>query len=241
MMRESCRTSIIGIVLYLMITVVEASTLKPFIIGAVNYVDPNAQSYERWLLTEALLRHGYELDVRYFPGKRLMVELNNGNLDADMSRTLDLSRGFSQVVQVATPLGQRCAWIYQLRDVADPSDGGKIGLYRGTPGGHAVAAKVMPNAELVFFSSLNQAAKMLAGERIDYIGLVSWQVEPFKVLMDRPIEPRLQLVLPFSFTHFHRRHEQLAKEIKTTILTLQQQRPMPLCQLEARFKPAQSR
>lgn len=240
-MRKFCCPTVVGIILYLMTTAVHAATLKPFVVGAVNYVNPDAHSYERWLLAEALLLHGYEIEVRYFPGKRLMVELNNGNLDADMSRTLDLSRGFSQIVQVEAPLIQACAWIYQLSQGPTPSGGGRFGLFRGAPGGHALAAQIMPDVELVFFSSLNQAAKMLAGERIDYIGLVSWQVEPFEALMTRPIKPYLQLVLPFSFAHFHRRHAKLAQEIRATILTLQQQRPMPLCQLEARFMPAQSR
>ena len=215
----------------------DAANLKPFVVGAINSIQEHEDFYEQWLLREALLRHGYELEIRFFPGKRLMVELNNGNVDGDMLRVMDLSRGFDQVVRVDARFSQSCGWVYQLTDNDIANEAKKrVGLYRGTPGGNATISRIMPDAEIVHFSTLEQGAKQLANGRVDYVALIARQVEGFKLLVRRPITPKTKVALPFSYTHFHRRHAQLAKDIVPTILELQQQRPIPLCHIEAHLK-----
>ncbi|MGH1372389.1 MAG: hypothetical protein ACRBBW_10160 [Cellvibrionaceae bacterium] len=235
MLKQSLK-SLWMVAIGLAISCSEAEELEPFVLGAVSYIETNQRSYEEWLLTEALLRHGYQLEVRRFPGKRLIVELNNGNLDGDMHRTVDLSRGFNQIVRVESVLSQSCGWIYQLAQRDADTVQTRIGIYRGTPGGRALINKIMPGVDIVLFSTLEQATKLLANGRVDYVGLIDQQTEAFRSLMPRPIVPTMQLALPFNYAHFHRRHAQLAKDIEATILSLQRQYPMPLCELEERFK-----
>lgn len=215
------------------------SSLKPFVMGGVSYLQYHPESYPHRLVRDALQLHGYRMEMRYFPGKRLLSELNRGNVDGDLLRTVDLSQQLADVVRVEWPISGSCAWVYGLEQASlNPANQSrpKLGLYRGTPGGHKMAAAVMPDAQVIQFNSLTQAAKMLENQRVDLIGLVTWQIKPFTQLMQRPVAAYGQFVLPPNYVHLHRRHGDLAKSLVETLRQLQLDRPSPQCELEERFR-----
>lgn len=208
-------------------------TLIPFHMGTFSFVEGlDAIGPTIDLLDRALELHGFDMQMDYFPGKRLMAQLNNGLVDGDLYRSANLSRGFENVVRVDEPLGQVCSLFFSLHERADidPQElGARIGIYSGIPAVEASVRRRWPSIELVFFKHLSQGAQMLLHHRIELVAVHTGQEEALKHLVDKPVVLDSGIVIAPGYTHLHRRHASLAKELAVTIHNLKRQASLLAC------------
>lgn len=192
-------------------------------IGTFNFTrDIEGMSTVEQLLRDALLEHGYQMKVEYYPGKRLMAQLNSGLIDGDLYRAADLSRGFENVIRVNEPLIQSCGLIYGLRErgdvkINDASKNIRVGIYGGVPDALAKVLGQFPNVEFVFFKKLYQGVGLLELHRIEFITVANGQEEEFMSLLGKPVSLAGGIVLEPAYFHLHKRHTALAKELAETM------------------------
>ncbi len=188
------------------------------------------------LVRQALRLHGYDIELGFYPGKRLITELNGGRLDGDLFRTVNLSRGFDNIVRIEEPLTNHCALFYQLEgrpiDLSNPTLSARFGMGHGTPAIQTSVASAYPRAGLEFFKKLSHGIDMLEHERIDLLVVISGQ-EP---LMHRMSRKKVVLAggAPLSpiYIHLHARHRQLALDLAPTLKRLKAHSKLTICDQE---------
>jgi len=208
---------------------------RPFVVGAFNLVN-NAKGphYTQGLIGKALAEHGYALELRFFPGRRSIAQLNSGLIDGDMLRLQDLSKDFGGIVRVDEPLTYACVLFYRLKSRAalKATEPVRVGVISGAAAGDAAVLKRWPSAELVGYESIKQAAQLLMSERIGMLAVAASQRSQLLVEIKRSIV--LQDVLQFmpAYMHVHRSHEQLAVSLALSIKRLKLKYPAPGCQVD---------
>ena len=207
----------------------------PFIVGTFRFSqDDLSISYAERIIGAALVEHGYRLEVQYFPGRRLLAQLNTGAIDGDLSHIFDLSKTFANIIRVDAPLRRSCALVYRLQGrqplpAAHRLDRVKIGIYSGAPKGAALIQQRWPNAELVTFENIKQGIYMLMGERIDLLAMAASQRAALGQIPHQPIALQDAFYLPYNHMHVHRRHAELALKLADSIRRLKRQRPEVDC------------
>jgi len=208
---------------------------RPFVVGAFALVgNAKGPRYTQVLIGKALAEHGYALELRFFPGRRSIAQLNNGLIDGDMARLRDLSKDFVGIVRVDEPLAYACVLFYRLKSHTAPkaTEPVRVGVISGASAGDEAVLTRWPNAELVGYESIKQAAQLLMSERINILAVPSTQRSQLLTEVKRSVA--LQDVLQFSpaYMHVHRSHEQLAVSLAASIKRLKLKYPTPGCQID---------
>lgn len=188
------------------------------------------------MVREALIVHGYDMSLEYYPGKRLMAQLNGGMLDGDLYRSVNLSRGFENVVRVEEPILVSCGLLFRLQNVESISGKAsavRFGIYDGVPEAISLSRKMFPQSELVFFKKLTQGVDLLEHGRIDILAIPSGQESEFNRLIRKPVVLSGGMALSPSYMHLHARHRQLALDLAPTLKLLKSQTDINLCDADA--------
>lgn len=217
--------------------------LKPFVVGTFKFTSKTIKrtpkaNYSAYLIERALLEYGYRMELKTYPGRRLMAQLNTGAIDGDMARTFDMSVGFANVIRVEEPIVRPCVLLLRTAanhsiDINNPDKPVKIGLFAGAPGGAAIVLSRWPSAELVNFENLKQGAQLLMSDRIDLFAIGEVQLPMVSQFIDRPIERQDAFYLPPLYMHVHKRHDELAVRLAASLKLLKRRFPAPTCDLES--------
>lgn len=209
--------------------------LQPFVVGTFAFAKGvKQQVYVPQLVMQALAQQGYRMDLQYFPGRRLIAQLNTGVIDADLGRSLNMALVFENVVRVEEPLLRPCALLYRLQshapvDVKALGESIQIGALSGAPEGRSLLLERWPRAELVPFESFKQVAAMLMAGRIDLVALPGIMMSRFMAQMDRPLALQDSFYLQPVYMHVHKRHHELALRLAASITLLKHEFPERDC------------
>jgi len=213
----------------------EEPELKSFVVGTFTFAKGEGKQGDvQQLVMRALAQQGYRMDLQYFPGRRLVAQLNTGLIDADLGRSLNMAQAFENVVRVDEPLFRPCALLYRLQSDL-PMDMGasvKVGALAGGPEGLSMLREHWPNADPVPFKNFKQAAAMLMAGRIDLVALPEMMMNRFTAEMAWPLALQDSFYLKPVYMHVHKRHHELAERLAATIKRLKRQSPSPECHLE---------
>lgn len=220
--------------LALLLTNIVSAGPEPFRVGVLSAIHRPEQTYAAQLIEMALARHGYQLELTSVPGKRLMSQLNRGEVDGDLIRSVDLSRGFDSVVRVPESIGSTCGSVYRLQvredfDVEQAMHNVSIAAYHGAPGASSFFLRQWPAATLEFFGSLPQGLKMLTHERVDLIAIHDLDERYLEALSERPIQRYARFNLEANYFHLNHKHKALVKPLTETLRVLKQEFPPPMC------------
>lgn len=207
---------------------------EPLRVGVLGAIHHPEKTYAAYLIDMALARHGYQLELVSVPGKRLMSQLNRGEVDGDLFRSVDLSRGFESVLRIPESVGSTCGSVYRLKihesfDIGRAMHDVSIAAYHGAPGASSFFLRQWPAANFEFFSSLPQGFKMLSHERVDLIAIHDLDERYLQALSERPIARYARFNLEANYFHLHRKYVALVQPLTETLKALKQQYPPPLC------------
>lgn len=163
-----------------------------FRVGTISMASPQAQLLtEQWL---AVVFEGlpFTPELELFPGRRLMIELNLGLIDADLGRRVDLSRGFSNVIRLNEPFIRVCTVMMSLADAGgDPqvlqNKNILIATFGGTPATQSELINNWPLATIVEFKTMEQAVNLLLHRRVDFVGIPHTHVKTIQQLSALPL------------------------------------------------------
>jgi len=209
--------------------------LKPFIAGVFGFAQSQGRTkpfYTEQILGAALIEHGYALELRYFPGRRLPIELNSGAIDSDLSQLRDLSLLFDHIIRIPEPIRKPCVLAYRLTDNPQQITADKtlrVGLYVGAPDGDKMMLERWPEAQLMHFENIRQGTLQLMNGRIDIITLGALQLPALLANSTRPLTLVDSFPLPYTYLHIHERHGPLADKLAASMKRLKQQYPEPQC------------
>lgn len=149
----------------------------------INFAGGNQESLTLTWLEHVFAELGYQVQMEYVPGRRMIIELNRGIMDVDLVRAVDISRGFDNITRVDHPWINSCILAVGLQgqrqaflDAATLEREQNVGVITGTPGLLALIAREWPAAKITEYKSDRQAALMLQHQRVDFIITphVSW-------------------------------------------------------------------
>ena len=211
-----------------------ADQLKSFRVGVLGAVHRPEHTYSARLMNEALLQLGYRMELVSMPGKRLMSQLNRGQVDGDLIRTVDLSRGFDRVLRVPESIGSICGTVYRLLErpevnIKQSRRGTVLALYNGAPGASSFFLRHWPAVEQVYFGFFPQGVKMLTHERVHLIAVHDLDREYLTSLSDRPLQPYARFHLEPTYFHVNASYEGLILPLAKTLSRLKQTLPPPTC------------
>jgi len=214
----------------------EINELKPFSAGTFDFVQGSHQakpSYAFQMISAALAENGYAMQLQHFPGRRLPVQLNNGEIDGAIGLLHDLSNRFENTVRVREPIRRICALIYGLADnpleitTEAPL---KVGILAAAREGQRLTLERWPNVQLVFYENLQQGVRQLEHGRIDAIGFIGMQQPALQTMITRPLTLLDSFDLPYIYLHLNKQHSQLADKLTKSLVRLKQQNPEPQCE-----------
>lgn len=213
-----------------------SDALTPLNIGTFSFLAEVDTGFAIPLIEQALAEHGYRIELQYLPGKRVMAELNNGVLDGDLIRSIDLSRGFQNVVRVDEPIIHACGLLYRLEQtpvrLSNLSLRPQVGIYAGSAGAVMRLLQRWPNAAPVTYDSLKQGVKMLEHQRLEYVAIPDLQEVLLKQMVDSPIVLEDVFELEPAYMHLHKRHQTLAEGLAITLRRLKQETPLDACRVD---------
>ncbi|MGH1372388.1 MAG: hypothetical protein ACRBBW_10155 [Cellvibrionaceae bacterium] len=205
-----------------------------FRVGVLSAIHRPEQTYEAQLIDMALARHGYQLELISVPGKRLMSQLNRGEVDGDLIRSVDLSRGFDSILRVPEALGSSCGSVYHLQarakfNVEEAMHNVSVAAYHGASGASSFLLRNWPAVTLEFFSLLPQGLKMLANERVELIAVHDLDRHYLEALSDRPLQLYARFNLEPNYFHVHQKYEKLVPLLSASLRELKREFPPPVC------------
>ncbi|MGH1372387.1 MAG: hypothetical protein ACRBBW_10150 [Cellvibrionaceae bacterium] len=185
------------------------------------------------LVRQALRVHGYDMQLEFYPGKRLIAQLNNGRLDGDLFRAVNLSRGFENIVRIEEPLGQACLLFYQLgersSDFSDATLSIGFGIAHGAPAIQALLTSNYPNSTLEYFKKLSNGVDMLEHDRIDVLVITSEEYVKMHRLSRKKIVLTGGEPLGPMYIHLNAKHRQLALDLAPLFKRLKDGANLTLC------------
>jgi len=217
----------------------EVNELKPFNTGTFDFVQGSHKakpSYAFQIISAALAENGHAMQLQHFPGRRLPVQLNNGEIDGAVGLLGDLTNRFENIVRVREPIRRICALIYRLADnpIEITTDTPfKVGILAAAREGQKLTLERWPNAQLVFYENLQQGVKQLEHGRIDGMGFIGMQQPMLQTLITRPLKLVDSFDLPYIYLNLHKRHTQLGEQLTESLVRLKQQYPEPQCERAA--------
>jgi len=217
----------------------EVNNLQPFILGTFDFIqdaDKIKPSYATQVIGPALAENGYAMQLQFFPGRRLPVQLNNGEIDSAIGPLHDLTQTYEHTVRVGEPIRRVCALVYRLTDHAlqITTEGPlKLGIQAGPPEAPRLMLERWPKVQLVYFDDLRQGVRQLEHGRIDAIGLIGMQQSALQTMITRSLTLVDSFDLPYMYLHLNKRHTQLGEKLTKSLVRLKQQYPEPQCERAA--------
>ena len=174
------------------------------------------------VVREALSHHGYKMQIEYYPGKRLMAQLNNGELDGDLIRAANLGYGFQNIVRVEEPLIRTCGLVFGLQErrevsIDDTTRSVKLGIVDGVPDALEKVVRRYRHVELVFFKNLRQGVDMLEHHRVEFIAIPDAQEDKLRGRVQKPVDLVGGVLLEPGYFHLHTRYRALATDLASTV------------------------
>lgn len=203
-------------------------------VGVLGAVAQPETTYAARLVGDALSQLGYRMELIPLPGKRLMSQLNRGQIDGDLIRTVDLSRGFDKVVRVPEPIGSLCGNVYRLLERPDvnikqSTHKTTLAIYNGAPGTSSFFLRHWPAVMHAPFGFLPQGVKMLTHERVDLIAVLDLDRDYLNSLTDRPLQPYARFHLEATYFHVNAKYLELVEPLAKAIAVLKMTMPPPVC------------
>lgn len=129
----------------------------------------NSSPYAPWL-EKALAEVGYEPQIHWLPGRRILNQVSNGVLDGDLARSQAVvDTHFPHLIRVPAPFGRACYAGYRLESQESQLGTLQIGVFEGLLQVQKLAQEHWPKAQLTVVQSPLKALKMLASKRLTYL------------------------------------------------------------------------
>ncbi len=163
---------------------------------------------------------GKEVRFEYIPGRRMMIELNTGEVDVDLARAIDISRGFDNIERIDHPWMNACSIVVGLaknkkayrrpltvgEDVDLIADAPVVGIFSGSPAMAASAERSFPGYIVVEYKSDRQAVLLLQHGRVDAIITSHLNWEHLRDMAERPLDVYDVLGEAPIYMHIHKKH-----------------------------------
>lgn len=121
-------------------------------------------------LERALADVGYQPQMHWLPGRRILNQVSSGILDGDLARSQAVvDANFPHLIRVPTPFGRACYAGYRLESQESQLGTLQIGVFEGLLQVQKLAQEHWPKAQLTVVQSPLKALKMLASKRLTYL------------------------------------------------------------------------
>lgn len=163
---------------------------------------------------------GLDKDVRleYIPGRRMMIELNTGEVDVDLARAIDISRGFDNIERIDHPWMSVCTVVVGLAKnsakfqgktsvATEDSSTPVVGIFSGSPAMTAAADRNFPDHIVVEYKNDRQAALLLQHGRVDAIISTHLNWEHLQDMAELPLAIYDMLGVAPIYMHIHKKHQ----------------------------------
>lgn len=161
-----------------------------------------------------------EVRFEYIPGRRMMIELNTGEVDVDLARAIDISRGFDNIERIDHPWMNVCSIVVGLaknkktyqrpltsgEDIDLIADAPVVGIFSGSPAMAASAERNFPGYIVVEYKSDRQAVLLLQHGRVDVIISTHLNWEHLREMAERPLDVHDVLGVAPIYMHIHKKH-----------------------------------
>lgn len=214
------------------VTIQQSQVLTPITIGTYEMFRHSKNLHKIAAMVEQALKdNGYQMQLSFYPGKRLIAQLNNGIIDGDLYRSAAFGKKFDAIVRVEEPLIQSCALFFRLKDHANQGleKHNRLGLYAGAPGPTEKVLERWPKAKAVFFSTLKQGTALLQNQRIEALAVPHMQEQEFLKIAIRPVVLVDAFAIEPSYLYLHARHRALADNLAITLRKLKKHTVLPEC------------
>jgi len=167
-------------------------------------------------LKSALASLGYELQLRYAPGRRALLLASTGQVDGDLARSNQVEGNYTNLRRVSMPCTTIQPALYGVvqETMTWPQRRlRKIAYFRGSTRLLSSLADSLNDYELVYTSSSEQSFKLLRANRVDAVFISKslfrqlGQVQPDLVSVVAQLTPELDQIN--LYTYLHKRHEGL--------------------------------
>jgi hypothetical protein len=193
---------------------VPAAELPPFVLASLDTSASHlpGSRLEGWI-NAIVLELGYRPEWRFLPGRRLVVELARGNVDADFAREVDLRKESPDILRVSVPYMNYCLVLLGPAP-AESAVAPVIAINGGAPAIRRQMAERWPQARPIEYTTMDQALRLLAAGRANYLLLphsavsavmtAAWQ--PLFIYAVQPPRP--------IYMHVHRRWQGLVPALE---------------------------
>jgi ABC-type amino acid transport substrate-binding protein len=173
-----------------------------------------------------------DIRLEYIPGRRMMIGLNTGEVDVDLARAVDISRGFDNIERVDHPWMHVCSIVVGLAknkaglqaetpSILEGGDGVSdnivetpvIGIFSGSPAMTAAAERYFPDYIVVEYKNDRQAVMLLQHRRVDLIISTHLNWDHLQEMAELPLDIYdMQGATPI-YMHIHKKHQARIPEI----------------------------
>ncbi|BFM18342.1 hypothetical protein R50073_45250 [Maricurvus nonylphenolicus] len=188
--------------------------------STINLEGSNQEAQVRLWLEHVFTELGYDMQLEFVPGRRMIIELNRGIMDVDLVRTVDISRGFDNILRVEYPWINSCILAIGLRGqqqaYADATAQGKeqtVGVITGSPGFLSLIARQWPAAKITEYKSDRQAALMLQHQRVDFVVAPHVNWGGLRKASARPLDVYDVVTEMQGYMHIHKSHAELIPDL----------------------------
>jgi len=171
-------------------------------------------------LKSALASLGYELKLRYAPGRPALLLASTGQVDGDLARSNQIEDEYTNLRRVAMPCANLKPALYGLAQESmswQQRRLKKIAYFRGATRLMSSLVDTLKGYELVYTGSSEQSLKLLQAHRVDAVFISKpmfvqlGRVQPDLVSGVAQLTPELEEVK--LYTYLHKSHEGLIVQL----------------------------
>jgi polar amino acid transport system substrate-binding protein len=166
-------------------------------------------------------RLGHELKIVRFPGKRALVEANNGGVDGELIRVKGVEKQLSNLVRIPVSIGTLQAMA--LTRAEDPVVVGMAGLLGKTAGilrGVEITERLTKNMARYMLNSIDSLFLSLLNERVDLILFPKFDAVEF--IKSHQLEDKISMnknpILSVALYHYIHKDKKALAEDMTKLL-----------------------
>ncbi|BDT68594.1 hypothetical protein os1_27790 [Comamonadaceae bacterium OS-1] len=194
-------------------------------IGRVDFPSPLSDIAES-VVREAFKRSGLQGEYRRLPLLRSVALANEGSLDGELMRIVDVGKNFPDLVRVPTPVVMADVALYSMDEAVANLPRAeqrkrKVGLTRGT----LMLVKHSQGMDVIDTQSISTAFEMLANQRFDMTILIFLDAEPEigrKGIKNVYRRPHYWASEPLYF-YLNNKHAALVPKIDAALLDMQKE------------------
>nr|WP_315227584.1 transporter substrate-binding domain-containing protein [uncultured Albidiferax sp.] len=194
-------------------------------IGRVDFPSPLSDIAEA-VVREAIKRSGLQAEYKRMPLLRSVAMANEGSLDGELMRIVDVGKNFPDLVLVPTPVVMADVALYSMDEAVAKLPRAeqrkrKVGLTRGT----LMLVKHSQGMDVIDTQSISTAFEMLANRRFDMTMLIFLDAEPEiarKGIKDVYRRPHYWASEPLYF-YLNKKHAALVPRIDAALVGMQKE------------------